>query len=183
VKKHLSEDSNCSLALALDAIGEWWSMLIIRDFFIGRGQRRFEQLRESLGISRNILTERLRTLLEAGVIERVPLQEGGRRCAYVLTRKGLDLGPTLVAMTQWGDRWRECKHERMLTIRDRRGGEEIAPMSVRARDGRELKLADLAFTVSTPEGEVELTEWPLESAFTEDSEPDMQALPRRAQGG
>lgn len=66
-------------------------MLIIRDFFIGRGERRFEQLRESLGISRNILTERLRTLIAAGVIERVPLQEGGRamksprcQCVHVM---------------------------------------------------------------------------------------------------
>lgn len=163
MKKHLSDDSNCSLAMALDAIGEWWSMLIIRDFFIGRGQRRFEQLRESLGISRNILTERLRTLVDAGVIERVPLQEGGRRCAYVLTRKGLDLGPTLAAMTQWGDRWRDCKHERMLVMRDRRTGDEIAPVSVRARDGRELKLDDLMFTVQGPDGVMELIDWPPEA--------------------
>ncbi|MEQ8516840.1 MAG: helix-turn-helix domain-containing protein [Chromatocurvus sp.] len=170
MKKHLSDDSNCSLAMALDAIGEWWSMLIIRDFFIGRGQRRFEQLRESLGISRNILTERLRTLVDAGVIERVPLQEGGRRCAYVLTRKGLDLGPTLVAMTQWGDRWRDCKHERVVVMRDRRTGDEIAPVSVRARDGREMKLDDLMFTAQGPAGAVELTDWPLEAHPAADAE-------------
>lgn len=166
--------------MALDAIGEWWSMLIIRDFFIGRGERRFEQLRESLGISRNILTERLRTLIAAGVIERVPLQEGGRRCTYVLTRKGLDLGPTLAAMTQWGDRWRDCKHERMMVMRDRRTGDEIAPVSVRSHDGRELKLDDLMFTVQGPDGVMELTEWPLEP--TPDSENE-EALPKRRAGG
>ena len=104
VKKSFS-DMACPLAQALDVIGEWWSMLIVRDFFLGNGVRRFEQLRDSLGISRNILTERLRTLTEAGVIERVPLQEGGKRCAYKLTEKGVDLMPTMMAMMQRGEKW------------------------------------------------------------------------------
>jgi len=160
MKNALSRDSNCSLAMALDVIGEWWSMLIVRDFFLGRGQRRFEQLRESLGISRNILTERLRTLLDAGVIERVPLQEGGRRCAYCLTRKGLMLGPTLAAMTQWGDAWRE-DGQQMMVMRDRRTGAEIAPVTVQEADDRPINIENFMFCLNTPCGEIEITEWPL----------------------
>ena len=130
VKKSFS-DMACSLAQAQNVIGEWWSMLILRDFFLGGGRRRFEQLRDSLGISRNILTERLKTLTEAEVLERVPLQEGGRRCVYQLTARGADLLPVVLAMMQWWDRWERAPEQRFMKVRDRARGEEIAPIRVR----------------------------------------------------
>jgi DNA-binding HxlR family transcriptional regulator len=161
VKKSFS-DMACSIAQAMDVIGEWWSMLIIRDFFLGKGQRRFEQLRDSLGISRNILTERLKTLTEAGVIERVPLQEGGKRCAYRLTEKGRELLPVLVAIMQWWDTWEQPPERRFMKIRDRAHGEEVAPMTVCSERGETLGYDDLYLTVLTPAGEVNVREWPLD---------------------
>lgn len=163
VKKSFS-DMACSVAQAMDVIGEWWSMLIVRDFFLGKGQRRFEQLRDSLGISRNILTERLRTLTEAGVIERVPLQEGGRRCAYQLTEKGRDLLPVMVAIMQWWDKWEQPPERRFMKIRDREHGEEIAPMAVHSNRGEPLGYNDLFLTVLTAAGEAKVRDWPIDSS-------------------
>lgn len=160
VKKSFS-DMACSLAQSMDVIGEWWSMLILRDFFLGKGQRRFEQLRDSLGISRNILTERLKTLTDAGVIERVPLQEGGKRCVYQLTEKGRDLLPILVAITQWWDRWERAPEDRFLVTRDREFNEEIAPVQVMSARGKPLDGSQLYMTVRTPRGEMKIPEWPL----------------------
>ena len=159
VKKSFSNMA-CSLAQALDIIGEWWSMLIVRDFFLGHGVRRFEQLRDSLGISRNILTERLKTLTEAGVIERVPLQEGGKRCAYKLTDKGRDLMPTMVAMMQWGEKWQDEPKERLVVVRETATGEEIAPLCLHSQGGEPLDMADLFLTAMGPHGEQTVKEWP-----------------------
>ena len=153
-------DMHCTLAQALDVIGEWWSMLIVRDFFCGGGVRRFEQLRDSLGISRNILTERLRTLADAGVIERIPLREGGKRCAYQLTAKGEALMPVMIAMMQWSEQWQCTPEQRFIVVRDRETGEEIAPLELRSADGRAVKMQDLFLTAIGPDGERRVTEWP-----------------------
>ena len=161
VKKSFS-DMPCSLAQAMDVIGEWWSMLIIRDFFLGGGRRRFEQLRDSLGISRNILTERLRTLYAAGVIDRVLLQEGGKRCAYQLTEKGEDLLPVMIAIMQWWDKWEQPPELRFMKVRDREQGEEIAPMVTQNSRGEAIDYHDMYMTVMTGEGEVKVREWPLD---------------------
>lgn len=159
VKKSFT-DMPCSLAQSLNVIGEWWSMLIIRDFFIGGGVRRFEQLHAALGISRNILTERLKTLTEEGVLERVPLQEGGKRCAYQLTAKGRDLLPVMIAMMQWGEKWQMDPDDRVVVIRDRRSGAEIEPLQLQNPAGDTVAAHDLLVTVRSSRGEHELTEWP-----------------------
>jgi DNA-binding HxlR family transcriptional regulator len=160
VKKSFG-DMHCSLAQALDVIGEWWSLLILRDFFLGGGTRRFEQLRDSLGISRNILTARLKTLTEACVIERVPVAAGGKRCAYQLTDKGRDLMPALVAMMQWGDRWQGEPEQRFLVVRERAGGEEIAPVKIQNQEGAVLSTGDLYLAALGPNGEQRIREWPM----------------------
>ncbi len=92
----------CSIAGSLEVIGERWSLLIIRDIL--RGNRRFDQLQESLGIARNVLTARLSRLSEAGIVERRVYQERPLRHEYFLTEKGLDLWPVLVALVGWGDK-------------------------------------------------------------------------------
>jgi DNA-binding HxlR family transcriptional regulator len=92
---------DCSVAQCLEVIGEWWSMLIVRDSFLG--VTRFEDFQGRLGISRNILRERLNSLVEAGVLVRVPYCEHPPRYDYRLTQKGRDLWPVLTAMRQWGD--------------------------------------------------------------------------------
>ncbi|MDQ1379470.1 MAG: hypothetical protein QOJ71_189 [Actinomycetota bacterium] len=97
------EAMNCSVAQCLEVVGEWWSMLIIRDAFLG--VRRFDDFQARLGISRNILNQRLNGLVEHGVLTRVPYQEHPPRSEYRLTDKGRDLWSVLTSMRQWGDRW------------------------------------------------------------------------------
>jgi DNA-binding HxlR family transcriptional regulator len=96
-------DLNCSIAQTLEVVGDWWSLLIVRDCLFG--VRRFEQLQTRLQISRNVLTQRLEWLVEHGVLERRPYQDRPVRHEYVLTEKGRDLWPVLEAMRGWGDRW------------------------------------------------------------------------------
>ena len=96
------EDQICSVANALDVVGERWSLLIIREIFLG--VRRFDEIQENLGIARNVLQTRLTRLLDHGVLERRLYQEHPPRYEYRLTEKGLDLWPTIVALMQWGDR-------------------------------------------------------------------------------
>jgi DNA-binding HxlR family transcriptional regulator len=93
----------CSLARGLEMIGDWWSPLIIRDLFLNI--TRFDELVEDLGISRNLLTRRLNSLVASGVIERVAYQQRPVRYAYRLTEAGRDLVPAISALTAWGDRW------------------------------------------------------------------------------
>lgn len=92
----------CSIAGALEVVGERWSLLIVRDVFLGL--RRFDQMQANLGIARNVLQSRLTRLIEQGVLERRRYQEHPPRHEYRLTEKGLDLWPTVVALMQWGDR-------------------------------------------------------------------------------
>ncbi|MGH8452944.1 MAG: winged helix-turn-helix transcriptional regulator [Nevskiales bacterium] len=94
---------SCSIARTLDVVGEWWTLLIIRDIF--NGLRRFDDLLEHLGISRNILTDRLNTLVDKGVLKRARYQERPARYEYRLTEKGLDLLPILLLIMRWGDKW------------------------------------------------------------------------------
>ncbi|AQA19196.1 transcriptional regulator [Halioglobus japonicus] len=93
----------CSVARALSVIGERWTMLIIRDAFLGT--RRFDQFQSNLGITRHRLSERLGKLVEAGVLVKVPYSERPLRHEYRLTRKGLGLYPVLMSLAAWGDEW------------------------------------------------------------------------------
>jgi DNA-binding HxlR family transcriptional regulator len=103
VKRTSFADMPCSIARALDLVGEWWSLLIIRDVF--NGVRRFDDLLSHLGISRNVLTDRLNALVENGILKRHRYQERPPRYDYRLTEKGLDLWPVLVSIMSWGDKW------------------------------------------------------------------------------
>lgn len=94
---------NCSVAQTLEIVGEWWTLLIVRDCFLGI--RRFDEFVERLGIARNVLTSRLDTLVDAGILERQAYDEGRGRYNYVLTDKGRALWPVLNALRQWGDEW------------------------------------------------------------------------------
>lgn len=96
-------DMQCSIAQCLEVVGEWWSLLIVRDAFLGI--RRFDEFQARLGISRNVLNQRLTTLVDEGVFERVLYCEHPPRYEYRLTDKGRDLWLVLTAMRQWGDRW------------------------------------------------------------------------------
>ena len=93
----------CSIAKSLEVIGERWTLLIVRD--VMRGNRRFGELQNSLGIARNVLSSRLQRLVDEGILERRAYQESPPRHEYFLTEKGLDLWPALIALQGWGDRY------------------------------------------------------------------------------
>jgi DNA-binding HxlR family transcriptional regulator len=99
--KRTYEGQNCSIAHALEMVGERWTLLIIRDALLGL--RRFDEFQRSLGIARKVLAERLRWLVDQGILERVRYQERPDRYEYRLTQKGRDLHVALVGLRQWGD--------------------------------------------------------------------------------
>jgi len=114
-------DMHCSVAQCLEVVGEWWSMLIVRDAFLG--VTRFDQFQERLGISRNILKQRLDNLTDHGVLEKVAYSDHPPRHEYRLTAKGQDLGPVVTTMRQWGDKYAapdgppvQLVHERCGTV-------------------------------------------------------------------
>jgi DNA-binding HxlR family transcriptional regulator len=96
-------DWNCSIARTLDVVGEWWTLLIVRDAF--RGARRFDDFKDSLGLARSVLTARLAKLTEHGVLERRAYSQHPPRYEYHLTDKGRALFPVIAALIGWGDQW------------------------------------------------------------------------------
>jgi DNA-binding HxlR family transcriptional regulator len=103
VQRTSFRDVNCSIAQCLEVVGEWWTMLIVRDALFGVS--RFDDFQARLGISRNVLNHRLSHLVDHGVLERVPYQDHPPRYDYRLTAKGRDLWHVATAMREWGDRW------------------------------------------------------------------------------
>jgi DNA-binding HxlR family transcriptional regulator len=102
VERKSFADMHCSVAQCLEVVGEWWTLLILRDSFLGI--TRFDDFQARLGISRNILQQRLTRLVETGVLDRVSYRDRPPRFEYRLTEKGRDLWPVVTAMRQWGDR-------------------------------------------------------------------------------
>jgi DNA-binding HxlR family transcriptional regulator len=145
VERKSFSDMHCSVAQCLEVIGEWWSMLILRDAFLG--VTRFDQFQARLGISRNILNQRLARLVEAGVLVRVPYSDHPPRHDYRLTDKGRDLWPVLTAMRQWGDQYaapdgpplevihKGCGRRSEAVLTCSSCGERIGPRDVRAAPG------------------------------------------------
>ena len=106
------EGQNCSIARALEVVGERWTLLIVRDVFLG--VRRFDALQENLGVARNVLTDRLNRLVEEGIVERVRYSDRPERYEYRLTRKGRELEIALIGLRQWGDKYVSEKPPRLL---------------------------------------------------------------------
>jgi DNA-binding HxlR family transcriptional regulator len=101
VLKRDYEGQNCSIARTLELIGERWTMLILRDVFLG--VRRFEDFQAELGVARNVLSSRLARLVDEGILEKRLYQERPERYEYRLTEKGIDLWPVLISLVKWGD--------------------------------------------------------------------------------
>lgn len=133
---------NCSLAQTVEVIGERWTLLILREAFFGK--KRFEEFQNGLGIARNILTVRLNRLVEQEILAKRPVEAG--RFEYVLTPRGLELQPVLLAMTQWGDRHKPHPRGKRVVFVERATGKPIAPMAVRSADGRVLSARDVKAT-------------------------------------
>jgi DNA-binding HxlR family transcriptional regulator len=146
VERKSFSDMNCSVAQCLEVVGEWWSMLIMRDAFLG--VTRFDQFQQRLGISRNVLNQRLSHLVEAGVLTKVPYSDHPLRHDYRLTDKGRDLWPVLTTMRQWGDKYaapsgpplevvhKGCGETTEAVLTCSACGEPMGPRDVRAVPGR-----------------------------------------------
>lgn len=118
----------CSVARALDAVGDPWTGLILRDLSLGI--TRFDTIQRNLGISRKLLSQRLQRMAEHGIVERVPYQDNPPRYDYRLTEKGDDLGPVLLALKAWGDRWAAGEDGIPMLFRHDRCGNDIALVPV-----------------------------------------------------
>ncbi len=123
----------CSVARALEVVGDGWTLLIVRDLFYGAS--RFDELLEHTGIARNILTSRLNKLVGDGVVEKRDNPAGGKRKVYRLTEKGRDLFAILVSLMQWGDRWEAGAAGPTLNMLDRLTGRPIPDIHVRNAEG------------------------------------------------
>jgi DNA-binding HxlR family transcriptional regulator len=132
---------NRSIGHVLDIIGEGWAILIIREAYLGT--RRFEDFQRQLGIARNILTSRLKKLCQNEILDRVPIKEGAKRHEYLLTAKGKELMPLLIALTQWGDKWIFGENAEPFIFMDRENREPIAKMQVYSSRGIQLRPRDI----------------------------------------
>ncbi|WCA62374.1 helix-turn-helix domain-containing protein (plasmid) [Agrobacterium tumefaciens] len=129
------------MARSIDLIGEWGSLMILRQAF--GGTTRFDDFQKQLGISRNLLSTRLKKLVDGGILERQPTSASGRRQEYVLTPMGEDLVSVVVAMRQWGDRWLFVPDPHPADMYDAVDGSKIAKLEVRSENGRLIDRQDL----------------------------------------
>ncbi|MFE2060083.1 winged helix-turn-helix transcriptional regulator [Streptomyces sp. NPDC056465] len=142
------DDSDCPVARSVDAIGDWWSLLIVRDAF--DGSRRFGEFQRSLGVAKNILTTRLRALVAGDVLESVPASDGSAYREYVLTPKGEALFPVIVALRQWGEQNFFAPGEPHSELVDRREGNPLRALEVLSGDGRQLGPGDTTIRKAAP---------------------------------
>jgi DNA-binding HxlR family transcriptional regulator len=138
------DPSACSVLRTLDVLGDTWSILVLRDVFLGA--HRFDQIQQHLGIARNVLADRLRRLVEHGLVAKREYQAHPPRFEYHLTHKGVDLQPVLIALMQWGDRYaadagggpvvlehRGCGHPIRLVTECEACGEHVSPRQTEVR--------------------------------------------------
>jgi DNA-binding HxlR family transcriptional regulator len=135
------QDQNCSIARSLELVGERWTILVLRDVFLGR--RRFGQLQQSLGVARNVLAARLDRLVGEGILEKVPYQERPLRHEYRLTSKGLDLWPVIVELLRWGDRYAAPAAGPPIVLRHKGCGGELGEHRICTRCGELLEVGDV----------------------------------------
>jgi DNA-binding HxlR family transcriptional regulator len=138
------DGQNCSIARALEIVGERWTLLIVRDCFLGL--RRFEEFQQSLGVARNVLTDRLNRLVEEGILERVRYNKRPERYEYRLTPKGHDLQIALAGLRQWGDRYVSEKPPRIM----RRKSDKKPVVAAFVPSGAEVVLPDELESVPGP---------------------------------
>ncbi|EAQ64184.1 hypothetical protein MED121_01090 [Marinomonas sp. MED121] len=143
MKRKSLEHFNCSWAQAAEAVGDKWSIMIIRDAFYG--VKTFSAFVKSIGIAKNILTQRLEHLQKHEIIEKRPVGLGSSRFEYCLTEKGFALFPAIIALGQWGDKWIFGEGKEPLIVVDMESKQPLEQVSVKASDGRKLSLRDITF--------------------------------------
>jgi DNA-binding HxlR family transcriptional regulator len=136
------------MARSVDLIGEWGSLLILREAF--GGVRRFDDFQKRIGISRSLLTTRLKKLVDGGVLERRPIASDAKRHEYSLTEMGEDLFPVIIAIRQWGDQWLFPKDQFPADMLDKRDQSPLAQIEVRSVEGRKVAVTDLVLKAHQP---------------------------------
>lgn len=136
VKRISQRESRCGVARPLDAIGDGWSLLIVRDAF--DGLRRFGEFQANLGLARNILAARLKNLVAHGILETIPASDGSAYHDYVLTEKGRGLFPVLAALRQWGEEFFFAPGDDHVVLVDKKLGQPVGKLQLLAQDGRVL---------------------------------------------
>jgi DNA-binding HxlR family transcriptional regulator len=135
---------NCSIQRALGEIGERWSLLIIREAVMG--STRFDEFHDRIGVARNILTDRLQTLVSNNILERKASPDNARVPLYTLTPKGLELWPVLVAIMQWGDHWIHQDIGAPILLLDRKSRKPLRQIELTTADGKSVSFTDVAIT-------------------------------------
>jgi DNA-binding HxlR family transcriptional regulator len=140
VKRTSFEGDSCPVARSLEAIGDWWSLLIIREALFGL--RRFGEFQTKLGMAKNILSARLHALVDHGILATAPASDGSAYQEYVLTPKGRGTFPILVALRQWSEEFDDHPEQIATILVDREKGRPVKKLEMRADDGRLLTQAD-----------------------------------------
>jgi DNA-binding HxlR family transcriptional regulator len=141
VKRTSFANDDCPIARSLDAIGDWWSLLIIREALLGA--RRFGEFQKRLGLAKNILTVRLRGLVEDGILTTAPAADGSAYQDYLLTPKGRGVFPVLVALRQWSEEFDDRPEEITTILVDREKGRPVRKLELRSQDGRLLDVGQI----------------------------------------
>ena len=147
VKRTSFEGDPCPVARSLEVIGDWWSLLIIREALLGL--RRFNELQAKLGLAKNILSARLRTLVEHDILQTVPASDGSAYQEYLLTPKGRGVFPILVALRQWSEEFDDRPDEIGTILVDREKGKPVRKLELHSQDGRLLSAGDIALKPRT----------------------------------
>src|SRR5471032_1701823 len=141
MKRTSMQGEICSVARSLDVIGDWWSLLIVRDALAGL--RRFGEFQRNLGADKNILTTRLRTLVAEGILETAPASDGSAYLEYRLTDKGRALAPVLIALSQWSNAYIFKEGETCVVPTDKQNRQPLKPLHMVSSDGRPLGLDEV----------------------------------------
>ncbi len=141
MKRTSFANDECPIARSLDAIGDWWSLLIIREALLGA--RRFGEFQKRLGLAKNILTVRLRGLVEDGILTTAAAADGSAYQDYLLTPKGRGVFPVLVALRQWSEEFDDRPEEITTIMVDREKGRPVRKLELRSQDGRLLDVGQI----------------------------------------
>jgi DNA-binding HxlR family transcriptional regulator len=142
VKRKSLQGAACPVARTLDLIGDWWSLLIIRDAL--EGIRRFSDFQKNLDIAKNMLSARLKGLVEQGILQTVPAADGGAHKEYVLTERGKALQTVIVALSQWGGEFMYAPGEPGSVMVDAQHRQPLRKLELMAEDGRVLAPQDVS---------------------------------------
>ena len=142
MKRTRLEESSCPVARSLDIVGDWWSLLIVRDAL--RGITRFGEFQKSLGIAKNMLATRLKLLVDEGILVLQPASDGSAWQEYVLTAKGRALQTVLVALSQWGNAHLFGEGNVGTVLVDTENRQPLRTLALIASDGRELQPEEIA---------------------------------------